>query len=433
MWPRVLLVGAVIIGAVASSGGPGVARPYPLDGYGYTGIRRLRGYRLMREGKIPGHLHLVDGSLLPSAAIRLRLAGINDTLDIGPDTPRDSALQAALERVVGARDPSYRVALLDITDPRHPRYAAIGETKGYIPGSVGKLLVMTGLFGQLRRLFPDDTAARAALLRNTLVTADRFAVPNSHAVPVVADDWSRVIHRRVREGDVFTLWEWVDHMASPSSNAAASMVWKETLLLQHFGRAFPADREAEDGFLATTPRRELSDESIQALETPLAEAGLDTVELRLRTYFTVGASRVVPGKSSYATPLELMRWMVKLEQGKLVDRWSSLEMKKLLYFTRRRYRYAASPALNEAAVYFKSGSLYRCRAEEGYSCGKYRGNALNLMHSVAIVESPAVPLPRVRQRVYLIALMSNVLRVNSAGEHLALATAIERLIRRLHS
>lgn len=432
MWPRILLVGLVAVAAIAGGGAP-VTRSYPLDGYDYTRIRRLLGYSLIHQGKIPGRLNLKAGALLPSSAIRLRLAGINDTLDIGPDTPRDSVLQAALERIVGARDPSYRVALLDITDPSQPRYAAIGETKGYIPGSVGKLLVMTGLFGQLHRLFPDDLPARADLLRRTLVTADRFAVPNSHAVPIVADDWSRVSHRRVREGDVFTLWEWVDHMASPSSNAAASMVWKETLLLQHFASRFPAGTEAEEEFLATTPRSELSDLSIQALETPLAEAGLDTVQLRIRTYFTVGASRVVPGKSSYATPLELMRWMVKLEQGKLVDRWSSLEMKKLLYFTRRRYRYAAASALNEAAVYFKSGSLYRCRAEEGYSCGKYRGNALNLMHSVAMVESPAVPQPGVRQRVYLIALMSNVLKVNSALEHLTIATEIERLIRRLHS
>lgn len=107
-------------------------------------------------------------------------------------------------------------------------------------------------------------------------------------------------------------------------------------------------------------------------------------------------------------------------------------MKRMLYFTRRRYRYAASPALNNAAVYFKSGSLYRCRPEEGYQCGQYRGNAENLMHSVAIVESPAVPAPGERQRVYLISMMSNVLKVNSAAEHLAIGSEIESLVRRLN-
>ena len=113
----------------------------------------------------------------------------------------------------------------------------------------------------------------------------------------------------------------------------------------------------------------------------------------------------------------------------MVDRWSSLEMKRLMYFTRRRYRYAASPALNEAAVYFKSGSLYRCQEEPGYECGQYRGNAENLMHSVAIVESPA---RGEHQRVYLVSMMSNVLKVNSAAEHAEIGTQIERSIAALH-
>ncbi len=63
--------------------------------------------------------------------------------------------------------------------------------------------------------------------------------------------------------------------------------------------------------------------------------------------------------------------------------------KRLIYMTQRRIRYASSPALNDAAVYFKSGSLYRCKPEEGFVCRKYEGNVENLMNSVAIVESPA--------------------------------------------
>ena len=86
-------------------------------------------------------------------------------------------------------------------------------------------------------------------------------------------------------------------------------------------------------------------------------------------------------------------------------------MKRYLYFTKKRYRYAYAPELAQAAVYFKSGSHYRCEPEPGYACGKYRGNAHNLMNSVAIVESPAAPGPG-RKR-YLVALMSNVLRKNS--------------------
>ncbi len=48
------------------------------------------------------------------------------------------------------------------------------------------------------------------------------------------------------------------------------------------------------------------------------------------------------------------------------------------------------------------------------------------MNSVAIVESPARGEDR---RVYLVALMSNVLRRNAAAEHYAIAGRIERLIR----
>ena len=105
-------------------------------------------------------------------------------------------------------------------------------------------------------------------------------------------------------------------------------------------------------------------------------------------------------------------------------------MKKLMYFTRRRYRYAASPALDSLMVFFKSGSLYQCRPEEGYTCGQYLGNVTNLMHSVAIVETPDGVLPR---RVYMVALMSNVLKTNSAAEHLNIATGIERMIKDLHT
>lgn len=403
---------------------------YPLDGFERTEIRRLRAYAMIMDGRMPGNLRLPPGALLPSAAVRLNLAGVNDAFDLERGSPTDPQMQEALERIVGRRHPSYRVALLDITDPQQPRYAAIRAEEGYIPGSVGKLLVMTGLFNELRKLYPDDVEARARVLRETRVVADRFVIPNSHAVPVVAADWSGVTHRAIRVGDEFTLWEWVDHMVSPSSNAAGSMVWKQALLLDAFGYDYPPTAEQEQHFFESTPRAQLAERSIRIVEEPLLAAGIDTVGLRQRTYFTATASRAIPGGSSHATPRQLVRWLVKLEQGQLVDEWSSLEMKRLLYFTRRRYRYASSPALADAAVFFKSGSLFRCQEEEGYECGQYRGNLENLMHSVAIVESPATGEDR---RIYLISMMSNVLKVNSAAEHQEIATRIERLIQSHHA
>ena len=71
-----------------------------------------------------------------------------------------------------------------------------------------------------------------------------------------------------------------------------------------------------------------------------------------------------------------MRFLFNLEQGKVVDLFSSREIKRLMYMTQRRIRYASSPALYEAAVYFKSGSMYRCGPEPGFKCRKYRGNVL---------------------------------------------------------
>jgi hypothetical protein len=76
--------------------------------------------------------------------------------------------------------------------------------------------------------------------------------------------------------------------------------------------------------------------------------------------------------------------------------------------------------LNKAAVFFKSGSLFECKPEEGFTCRAYAGNELNLMHSVAIIESGT--------KVYLVTMMSNVLKLNSAVEHQKVATEVEKLL-----
>jgi hypothetical protein len=123
-----------------------------------------------------------------------------------------------------------------------------------------------------------------------------------------------------------------------------------------------------------------------------------------------------------------MQLLLTMEQGKLVDEWSSRQLKRLLYMTERRIRYASAPALNEAAVYFKSGSLYKCKEEAGFSCGQYKGNVINYMNSVAIVEQEVDGV----QLQYMVIVISNVLRKNSAQEHQKLGTAIHRLIREQH-
>ncbi len=422
------LIGAVLAGVLAAAAG-GLSA-YPLDGYGETQIRRLRAYRLIQEGLLRGHFELQPGALLGAHQIRLRLADLGSDWDITADTPTDPELQVGIERLFRNRDSSYKLAMVDVTDPASPRYARLRADQGYIPGSVAKLLIMAGLLDQLRRLHPDSIEERQRLLRETEVVADRFVVPNHHAIPVVAPDFASVAHRAVRVGDRFSLWEWLDHMVSPSSNAAASMVWKQVLLLDALGADYPPTPEQEAAYFEEAGKPELIRRSVEVLERPSREAGLDHENFHVRTFFTRTASSVIPGQGSHSTPNGILRWLVKMEQGRLVDRWSSLEMKKMLYFTRRRYRYASSEALNDAAVYFKSGSLYRCKQEEGYECGQYRGNVMNLMHSVAIVESPRegnTPL------VYLVSMMSNVLKVNSAWEHAVIAAEIEKLVRERNS
>ena len=47
---------------------------YPLDGYGYTGISRLEGYRLAMEGKVRAPQQ-PPGALLSIDAVDLRIQG----------------------------------------------------------------------------------------------------------------------------------------------------------------------------------------------------------------------------------------------------------------------------------------------------------------------------------------------------------------------
>lgn len=408
--------------------GTAAAPAYPLDGYDRTGIARLKAFKLVQEGKLRGAAKLPYGATLTQAEIALRLQGRNGNYDITSATPRDPVLQKGLAGILKNRDPHYSIAILDITDPRQPRYAAVQEDTLYPPGSIGKLLIMTGLFDQLARAFP-DTTARIRTLKKTKVTADGFALRDEHEVPFYDQTLNKISYHLIKPGNTFSLWEFVDHMVSPSANAAASMVWKQVMLIDQFKTAYPVSQAKGDAYFKDTKKNLLTEQAVRVLRDPLGAAGLPEEEIRQGSMFTGGGQRAVPGVKSYITPKQMLRWLIKLEQGKLVDGWSSLEMKKLIYFTRRRYRYASSPALDSAAVYFKSGSLYSCKPEPGFKCRKYKGNDKNVLNSVAIVESPARdPKPC----VYLVALCSNVLRINSAVEHQTIATEIEEMILQHH-
>ncbi|MGB5362761.1 MAG: serine hydrolase, partial [Aureibaculum sp.] len=206
---------------------------------------------------------------------------------------------------------------------------------------------------------------------------------------------------------------------------AASILWREVLLMAAFGDKYPdLTQEDADTYFKNTPKKELTDLGNDVVNLPLRDLGITHDEWRLGSFFTRGANTHVGDKGgSIGTPLGLMKFLIQLEQGNVIDEQSSLEMKRLMYMTDRRIRYAQSPALKEAAVYFKSGSLYKCDRSKGEACGKYMGNVTNFMNSVAIVEHPD-------NCKYIVVLMSNVLRKNSATDHMMLASSIDKMIKK---
>ncbi len=402
---------------------PQLALGYPLDAYEQTGMLRLEAYRLAQTAKVKGRL-LPPGAQLKSEDIELRLI---DQPNFEIPAP-DAALSASLEALLREDADGYSIAMLDLTDPAKPRYAGHNAEQNQNPGSVGKLMVGLAWFQALADAYPDDTAARDALLYNTHHAADAFIRSDSHKVPFWQPGDSEVVYRPIQEGDDGNLWTWLDWMMSSSSNAAASTMMSQLMLLAHFGTEYPVSPEAAATFFADTPKSKLSGIYTKAIQSPLTRNGLDVSKLRQGSFFTREGKARVPGSNSVATPLELLRYIVKMEKGELIDPYSSLAIKRLIYLSEGRIRYASSPALRRSALYFKSGSLYSCKEEAGFQCGKYKGNVRNYLNSVTMVETNEPG----RRLQYIVVLLSNVLRKDSAQIHKQLATEIHQLMERDH-
>ena len=415
------LVGSILVLSLLALAGP--ARPYPLDGYARTGIARLEQQRLVQEGELPGRKRPA-GELLPLSRVDLRLTERRD-LAIPPSDPK---LTAAVRRLLGPEADRYGIALLDLSDPSSPRYAEWNGQVKQNPGSVGKILVALALFQALADAHPDDVAARERVLRTAMITADVFSVYDHHTVRFFDVAKRTLVRRPIRKGDRASLWTYLDWMMSPSSNSAAGMLEKNLILLAHYGKRYPVSRAEQARFFAETSRQELSKIFLRAITEPVTRNGLDIDSLRQGSFFTREGKKQVPGTSSYATARELMRYLVKLEKGELVDAWSSREIKRLLYVTERRIRYGSSGALRDSAVYFKSGSLYSCQPEPGFTCKKYHGNKRNYMNSIAIIETPA----GADRLYYMVTVLSNVLRKNSAQDHRDLARAVHGMLLAQH-
>ncbi len=396
-----------------------VLMAYPIDGFARTGIRRLLRVQKM-ELDAPGKSGLPTGALLISDSIRLSL--LDHNVQDFPET--DAAFQKKINSLFPNLDDSYSIAIIDITNIEDIRYAERKGSRAYQPGSVGKLAILTAMFCELENLYPYDFDKRIELLKNKQVKAGKWALPNIHPVPIYNPEKNTFEKRLLVESDVFSLFEWLDHMVSVSSNGAASVVWRELLLMNQLGLDYPElSSEGSIEFFKNADKRMLSRLAVDLVNEPLREIGISDNEFRLGSFFTRGATnQITPYGGSQATVTGLIKWLYTLEHGQIIDTESSLEIKKLMYLTDRRIRFASNSSLKSAAVYFKSGSLYKCRQEENYVCEKYKGNVDNFMNSVAIVE-------HTDGRKYMVALMSNVLRKNSNIDHNLLAGSIDKIVK----
>lgn len=408
-------VGATVLALALA----GQVAAYPLDAAKETGIARLEAFR--RAQKV--NKVFPRGVELTSQQVGLRLLD-QPGFRIPPADPE---FTRELVDLLGADAGGYGVALLDLSDPKRPAYAGYHADHTFQPGSVGKILTALGLLYALSEAFP-DVEDRKRVLRETQVLADEFIRKDEHEVPFWREGERRVTRRPIEEGDSANLWTYLDWMISNSSNAAASVVQREAILIDRYGSDYPPDPEEADDYLGRASPAELSRRVNSTLHASVRASGLDAGRLRQGGFFTKEGKRRAPSPGSYATPRALLDFVVTMEKGQLLDRFTSLEMKRLLYLTDNRVRYAASPALTNAAIYFKSGSLYRCRPEAGYFCEKYHGNLWNFMNSVAIVEMPDRNPPL----AYVAVVMSNVLRKNSADEHRDLATLIHAMMEARH-
>ena len=397
---------------------------YPLDGYEETGIRRVEEARLVTAGEMKG-TKKIPGARLTTAEVDLRLLKHKDMQIPEPDPE----FTAQIKKLLGEDAEAYSISVMDLTDPDNPRYAEYRDTHTQNVGSVGKLLVGLAYFQALADTWPEDLDKRTQILKDTIMTADGFAQSDHHTVRIFDVENRKLVRRTIQDGDQASVWEYLDWMLSVSSNSAAAMMMRDAMLLKHYGKEYPPSEEEIVRFFKETPSKEKTALFQQTFWEPVTRNGLDLKQLRQGSFFTRGGkNRVNGGGNSYGSSRSLMEYLLLMEQGKLVDEYSSRQLKRLIYMTERRIRYASAPALKDSAVYFKSGSLYSCKPEEGFKCGKYKGNKMNYMNSIAIVESPAGDY----KLNYIVTLVSNVLRKNSAVAHQTLATRIQRLLEKYH-
>lgn len=391
---------------------------YPIDGYQTTGIKRLYQLRQFQLDSVP-YKRIPFGAFKGVSDIKLNLTTRKDSIDNLLVEDKDFAKDMS-RLFPGA---GYSASIMDMTNPEKLRYAAFREDVGYQPGSVGKLAVLLAVMDQMAKVCPDSWDQRTMYMRDIKVTSRYWGLGDHHTIPIYDIEKDKLIKRQVIASDEFSIYEWLDHMVSVSNNGAASIMYREAMLMAAFGADYVnLDAEKAEQYFKDTPRDSLTNLAHRVVNDPLRKLGITEDDWRLGGMFTRSAEKYVSRKGgSIGTPKGLMKFLVQMEQGTVVDKESSLEMKRLMYATDRRIRYAKSSRLDSASVYFKSGSYYKCDRVKDPNCKSYAGNVYNYMNSVIIVEHP-------NGIKYVTCLMTNVLNKNSAGNHMYLASMIDDVI-----
>ncbi len=149
-------------------------------------------------------------------------------------------------------------------------------------------------------------------------------------------------------------------MLSNGSNTAANVVIRETLLLRELGAADPEGRAELLADFEEAPPARFPPVLERALVDPVRQLGLESTHLRRGSFLGRHLRARMPGRYSVATARGLVEVALRIEQGRVVDRWSSRELKRLLFLSEHPRRYPASQLLRRAGLVFKSGTLYSC-------------------------------------------------------------------------
>jgi len=295
-------------------------------------------------------------------------------------------------------------------------------------GSVGKLVVALALFQALADAWPDDLERRATVLRDTTVTADAFSQSDHHTVRFFDPATKTLARRTIRVGDKGSLLRVPRLDAVPSSNSAAGMVMREAMLLRQFGKAYPVGEDEIRRFFSETRKSELTALFERTFVEPVTRNGLDVNLLRQGSLFTHQGKRIVPARA---------RATARPASSRATSSSSSRAASSTRSRAARSSGSSTSPSAASATPRRPPSRPRRCSSSPDRCTSASRSRAFaasrtrerqELHDSVAIVEHPAGG----RRLYYMVTIVSNVLRRNSASVHMELATRLQKLLESLH-